>query len=149
MKFKNFSSISLSGRPEFCFEKCAKRFCQNSEKNRPEAENFHQTIFISEKSSKVSPGYVVSRIDNSLEDFLQSPKSFLWTSKDDKIYFYFNKIAFMKLFLWKRGIHFWKKCRKKPFHVPKSFRSSSKKCIDKFYFLRKKNSSPQTVPFNT
>ena len=98
-------------------------FAINSEKIRSENKNFHQTVFISKISAKSSPGLVESSIDNCLEEFLQSPKKFRSTSENDEIYyFYFNRIAFMKLFLCKRGIHFWKKCWEEPCHVSKRFR---------------------------
>ena len=118
-KLKNFSSNSSSGRPEYFCEKCAKWFRHRSEKFRSEAGNFHQTFFISENSSKDSPGYVKPSIDNRFEEILQGPKYSHWTSETDEIYyFYFNNIVFIKLFLWKRRIQFSKRLPEKIVSCP-------------------------------
>ena len=117
LKLKNFSPNSSFGRSKFCFEKRAKSLCYKSEKIEKiwsAAENVLRTIFNPEKFSKGSPGYVKSSIDNHLEEFLQSPKNFRWNFEGDAIYyFYFNKIALMKRFLWKQQTHFWKKVSEK------------------------------------
>ena len=114
LELNNFSPNSSFGRSKFCFEKHAKSLCYKSEKIWSAAENVLRTIFNPENFSKGFPGYVKSSIDNHLEEFLQSPKNFRWNFEGDAIYyFYFNKIALMKRFLWKQQTHFWKKLSEK------------------------------------